>query len=104
MKKTFGEKFERDGRTYYWCPHHKYPPHYDGLYVNHPPEKHAEWKDKQDRFKGRGKYAKNQSSNPSTSGSTNEVKLVLSDDIKQALITDHGFNALQIEQLERSGN
>ena len=104
MKKTFGEKFERDGRTYYWCPHHKYPPHYDGLYVNHPPEKHAEWKDKQDRFKGRGKYAKNQSSNPSTSGSTNEVKLVLSDDIKQALITDHGFNALQIKQLERSGN
>ena len=101
MKKTLGDKVQRDGKWYYWCEHHKYPGFYDGLYVTHPPEKHDKWKDRQDRFKKRGKYATNSTTSNSDS-SRGKVKLVLSNTIKQALITDHGFNPLQIEQLEQS--
>ena len=111
MSKTLGDKVQREGKWYFWCPHHKYSGFYDGLYVTHPPEKHDEWKDRQDKFKKRGKYAASSSGgNSGSSGSSgvnsgNKVKLVLSDTVKQALITDHGFNPLQIEQLERgSGN
>ena len=98
MKKSFGDKTERDGKVWYWCPHHKYENFYDGLYVTHPPEKHEEWQDRQDKMKGRGKYA----NNSSEAASHNDVKLVLSDSVKQALVTDHGFTALQLEQLQRS--
>ena len=104
MKKTFGPKVERDGKWWYWCEHHKYPGYYDGLYVTHPPEKHQEWQDHQDKMKGRGKYANKQPNSTSGNDSSKEVKLVLSDSIQQALVTDHGFTPLQLEQLKRSGN
>ena len=103
MKKTFGPKVERDGKRWYWCEHHKYPGYYDGLYVTHPLEKHSEWQDNQDKMKGRRKYANKQSNNASASDSK-DVKLVLSNTVKQALVTDHGFTPLQLEQLQRSGN
>ena len=105
MKKSFGDKVMRDGKWFHWCPHHTYPGFYDGLYVTHPPEKHEEWKERQDKMKGREKYSdksggdKNNGSNPTSSSDT---RLVLSDSVKQALITDHGFSTLQIDQLLRS--
>ena len=106
-EKKFGDKVLRNGRWFYWCPEHKYEGFYDGLYVTHPPEKNAKWKDKQYKMKGRRKYANKSNngnnSNSSSSGSSTELKLVLSDSVQQALITDHGFNSQQIEQLERLG-
>ena len=32
----------RDGKTWYWCPNHKFPGKFDGLYVTHHPSKHSE--------------------------------------------------------------
>ena len=66
----------------------------------HPPEKHAEWQDNQDKMKGRSKYA-NKQSNDSSGSDSKEVKSVLSNTIKQALMTNHGFTSLQLEQLQR---
>ena len=102
MKKTLGDKVQKDGKWFYWCPHHQYPGFYDGLYVTHPPEKHDEWKDRQDKFKGRGKYANKSNNNSTGTNSSGEAKLVLSDAVKQALLTDHGFTPLQLEQLQRA--
>ena len=53
-------------------------------------------------MKGRGKKSEKYGDGKPTdtnSDSSLELKLVLSDSIKQALITDHGFNALKIEKL-----
>jgi hypothetical protein len=50
----------KDGKTWYWCPHHKHPRgEFDGLYCLHKPEDHNEWK---------AKYRKGK---PSTPGSIN---------------------------------
>ena len=103
MKKTFGPKVERDRKLWYWCEHHKYLGYYNGLYVTHPTKKHAKWQDNQDKMKGRGKY-ENKSGNTASSNSSKEVKLVLSDSVKQDLVTNHGFTPLQIKQLQKSGN
>ena len=39
-----GATIEQDGKTYYWCKHHVYKDRYDGLYMDHKPEDHDEWK------------------------------------------------------------
>ena len=42
-----GEKKTIDGTQYWWCPHHKHKDGlWDGLYVRHPEEKHAEIMDR----------------------------------------------------------
>ena len=42
-----GDTIEHDGKTLYWCPHHKHPQGlFDGLYCWHKPENHDEWKAK----------------------------------------------------------
>ena len=102
MKKSFGDEVMRDGKWFHWFPHHKYPGFYDGLCVTHPPKKHDEWKERQDKMKGRGKFSEKSGgdkNNGSKQTSSSDVKLVLSDSVKQALITDHGFSSLQIDQL-----
>ena len=33
----------RDGKKWFWCPHHKIEGKYDGLYVTHKPKDHEEW-------------------------------------------------------------
>jgi len=35
----------KNGRTWYWCPHHKMPD-YNGLYVTHHPNDHYKWAEK----------------------------------------------------------
>ena len=43
MKKK-SDSVERDGKTWHWCPHHKLPGVFDGLYMQHKPGKgHDEW-------------------------------------------------------------
>ena len=36
-----------DGKTYHWCPKHKYEGDHDGLYVLHKPEDHDKTMEKQ---------------------------------------------------------
>ena len=44
-----GDSKTMDGKTYYWCPDHKYPGNFDGLYMPHRPgEGHRRWKEKRD--------------------------------------------------------
>ena len=105
MQQTFGEKFMHDRKWYYWCPHHIYPGFSYDLHVTHPPEKHNEYKERQEKMKGRGKFSDKLASGKSNvpkSGSSSDVKLVLSGSVKKALITYHVFNVLQIEQLSRA--
>lgn len=86
--KNLGPKVFKDGKWYYWCEHHKVEGDYDGLYVTHPPEKHAEWLERKNRNR-RGQRERDPSSN----------KLVLSDNLKSALLTQ-GFTPLQLSQIE----
>ena len=37
------EKLDKDGETWFWCPHHKIKGQYDGMYVTHKPEDHDAW-------------------------------------------------------------
>ena len=41
-KKKTKDSLKIDGKTYYWCPKHKYEGDHDGLYVLHKPEDHDE--------------------------------------------------------------
>ena len=46
------DSVERDGKTWFWCLNHKMDGKYNGLYVTHKPENHAEWqKQKQEQAK-----------------------------------------------------
>ena len=96
MKKK-GDSLERDGKTWHWCPHHKLPGVFDGLYMPHKPGKeHDEWvskkKQRQERRK-QGKASENSSggstggSGGSSTGSGNSTKLAFSDRLKTVLIT-----------------
>ena len=44
--KNVGPSCERDGATWWWCPHHKKPGLFDGLYMTHKPEDHDAWRKK----------------------------------------------------------
>ena len=107
MRKTLGDKVKHDGKTYYWCPKHVYPGFYDGLYVTHPPDQHDQWKDRQDRFKKRGKYADSANTGNQQPGSS-APRAILNDKLQAVLMTSHGFSQLQLDQLmkeaEGSGN
>ena len=37
------DKITRDGQDWWWCPNHKMEGKFDGMYMNHPPNKHGEW-------------------------------------------------------------
>jgi len=78
-KKKGKDSVERDGKTWYWCPHHKFPGQFDGLYVTHPPDKHDEWKQKKAEYrKSRGKKDKDNSNG-------DKKKLTLNGSLKAAL-------------------
>ena len=50
--KKGANKITREGRTWYWCPHHKHPRGtFDGLYMTHKPEHHDEWRDRRNQRK-----------------------------------------------------
>ena len=86
MKKT-EDVVKRDGKTYYWCPHHKQPGKYDGLYVSsHKPEDHDEYMEK--RKNGKGNWNK-KSNAPAPS-------LQLKDKLQQAL-TSNGLSQDQMK-------
>ena len=77
-----GERCDRDGKTWWWCPHHKKEGLFDGLYMPHKPCDHDTWvKEKKEKAeqRKRGKGTSNYSQK--------KPKLQLSDGMKQALVT-----------------
>ena len=89
-----GDTMQVDGRTVYWCPHHKHPKgEFDGLYCWHKPENHDEWKSKmrQNRTGNRtstnptGNENGNPLANLATAAAGNDKKLSLNDRLKSVL-------------------
>ena len=75
-----------DGKTWYWCPHHKREGLYDGMYVTHPPDKHDEWQERKTSW-GKKKSASN-TSTPASAASTSAQKLGLSSDLKATMVAN----------------
>ena len=99
MKKT-EDSVKREGRTWYWCPHHKVEGSYDGLYVTHKPEEHDEWKCNRNQFR-RKRYEtrKKEESNESKDVEDNKKKLVINDNLKAALLTHSDLSSIQIDKI-----
>lgn len=99
------------GRQYWWCPHHRLPGKFDGLYMTHKPGKgHDEWEERKQQFRESQK-SKSQSSAHVTDDTKSDEKprLALTDKIKSlktALMTDFGLSDLQAEVFakEHAGN
>ena len=77
LKKTLGDKVDKDGNTWYWCPHQ----HNDGkgMYVTHKPEDHTKWKEdnkaRKEKRRAKSKNGKDKNS------------LQLDDKLKAALVS-----------------
>ena len=92
------ETIERDGKTYYFCPHHKndslgYP---DGLYVcSHRPEQHDEYMAHRKKNKP---FKINKS--PDAAAKDPEKKLMMLDNIRKVLTTTQPhLDSAQINKL-----
>ena len=80
------EKLNRDGKTYWWCPHHNRDNFYDGMYMDHDPrDDHKAWKAKSEEKKARRKKeTSNTSITPTVSseGTSDNHQLKLSDKLQ----------------------
>lgn len=101
-KKTLGNETTKDGKKYYWCPHHKNPNkgYPDGLYVTHTLENCRIAK------KRRAKTDKEKSAATPASSSTSDQTLTMSDNLKAVLMTRCCLTAAEAESIwkESSGN
>ena len=91
-----------DGKWWWWCPEHKRPNNFDGLYVTHEPGKgHQKWLARRRCAKRDREPAGNDSNrnNPAPLSSS-EPCFVLNDQMNQALITHHGFSELQMQAMQ----
>ena len=86
---------DKDGKTWWWCPHHKAEGLFDGLYVTHKPEDHDEWK----KDKRNYRRNKNSSSSSETDSNSGSKKLQLTESMKQALMTDGNMTEEQATAL-----
>ena len=92
-----GASVTKDGVTWWWCPEHRRKGDFDGLYVKHKPEDHAEWAARKEKRK------KNDSS--SNNGGSSSKKLVLTDKLKSALATKMKMNDTELDDyLKSQGN
>ena len=103
-KKTKGETTVVDGKTYWWCPHHVHPDgHWNGLYVQHPPERH---RFKQPRKNG-DKDEKDKGA-PAANATTadSSLKLDLQSKLKEVLCTNLCLSDEDVDKLfeQASGN
>ena len=86
--KNVGQSKTVNGVQYWWCPHHKLPGQFDGLYVQHKPSEHDDWKRKRDEKRAQWKEKKNKSGNKSKNVSASDGnKLQLTQKMKSALCT-----------------
>ena len=79
-------------------PEHKFPGKYDGLYVNHKPEQHADWKaDRNEDSKARtDKFSTPSDNHPKD---TTDTKLTLSENMKAAMVTNFNCSSEEASQL-----
>jgi len=99
MTKT-EDSLERDGKQWYWCPHHKMEGSYDGLYVTHKPEEHDEWKNNKAQFrKKRYEASKNNDSHDTSKEEDSAKKLTINDNMKAALLTHCDLTGAQIDEM-----
>ena len=98
-----GDKVDKDGKTWWWCPHHKAEGLFDGLYVTHKSEDHDKWKKDKKNFR-RNKSSSSSSVDSESKSSTQ--KLQLTESMKQALMTDENMTEDQATALwsKLSGN
>ena len=90
LTKTLGDKVDRDGKTWFWCPHQ----HNDGkgMYVTHHPNDHTAWKERKANEKKQRQSGNDTSDKPappplSSSNKTDPPKsLALSDNLKAAMV------------------
>ena len=112
--KTKGDTCFVDGKQWWWCPEHKRQNDFDGLYVTHQPgQGHQNWLERKRRNKrNREASRQNNGNSDSTSTSTSGInsggpQLMLNDQMRQELLTHHGFSKLQMQAIEdaaRMGN
>ena len=91
---------ERDGKTWYWCPHHKYEDMYDGLYVTHKPEEHDEWQKRKETYKTKNRKKGSEDAKLKDTDETPK-KLTLTDTLKTALMTKCDITGAQADALIR---
>jgi hypothetical protein len=101
MKKKGNHK-RVDGVDYWWCPHHKWEGHFDGLYMPHKPEDHDEWKRNRDEKRAAYKKGKKSDNKENTSSSGGGGKLVLKDNMTAAMMTNFQISADQAAQIYNS--
>ena len=96
------DQMDKNGKTWFWCPHHKIQGQYDGLYVTHKPEDHDAWLKRENERLAKRRRAKD---NPKESEEARKAdengtkKLVISDSLKSALTTQMDISPEQIEAL-----
>ena len=71
-----------DGDTWSWCPYHKMKDVYDGIYVKHKQKDYNTWVE----HKAKNHNLKDIADVKSTSSSSNDHKIGLSDDLKIATV------------------
>ncbi len=106
-KKFDGDVKTVEGKTFYWCKHHKSEEYgYNGLYVSsHSPENHDAWsKDKKNAKDGRFKPKNNPPAANSTDAkkekdSAPKATLGLNDKLKQVLMTNVSLSADDVDKL-----
>ena len=86
-----GESIEKEGNTWYWCPHHKKEGLFDGLYMPHKASEHDEWAKK--------KKEKAEKRKASKSGDEPKSKLQLTESMRNALVTDGNMTKEQASEL-----
>ena len=90
----------RNGKEFYWCPHHKQPGRYDGLYVSsHKPEEHDEFmKNKRRRYKG------NQNKRTKTETPSLQLKSKLQEALTSGGLSDNQMKSFMAQIDEDSKN
>ena len=96
------EKLDKDGKTWFWCSHHKIEGQYSGLYVSHKAEDHDAWlkqKNEQLAKRRQAKDSEKESDEGNQPEDNRSNKLVISDSLKAALMTHMDVSPEQIDAL-----
>ena len=98
------EKLTRDGKTYWWCPHHRRDNFYDGMYMEHDPgDGHKAWKSNLDKKKGRRKN-KNSNTAITPPGTSDKHQLKLSGKTQASMMTDLKLSKDEVDRMMTSYN
>ena len=97
------DQVNRDGKTWFWSPHHKMKGKYDGLYVTHKPEEHEEWVRKKNERNARKKKTRDEQKETDqiSQNDVNGSKLTISNSLKAALMTHMDILPEQVDAIFR---